>query len=74
MSFLLTALGVLIVLWALSYLLTRSRRRMRTRDRVDTTPAESPRPEKSEWSRSDLIALASLVIGTLLGVVGLLAR
>jgi hypothetical protein len=69
------ALGVFIVVCALLFLLRRRRRRSTivlgsagaAMGRREPVPAEP-------WTRSDRIALASLVVGAVLGLLGLLAR
>ena len=76
MAFLLSVLGVLMVVWALFFLLTHRRSR-------PTSPVNAGRkeagpvtvsPPQGPWTRGDRIAFASLVVGGVLGVLGLLAR
>lgn len=75
-SFLLSVLGVLMVVWALSFLLTHRRRQPAPRSGrgTPTAEAERSRPPRAPWTRSDRIAMASLVVGAVLGVLGLFTR
>lgn len=76
MSFLLNVLGALIIVGALIFLLTRRRRRTIALEAAVATGAGpvSVGHTAGPWTRSDRIAFASLVVGAVLGVLGLLAR
>lgn len=74
MSFLLSVVGLLIVVWALTFLVVRRHRRTIAPGNAGTQPAHAAGASTAgPWSRSDRIALASLVVGAVLGVLGLFA-
>ena len=75
-ALLLSALGVFIVVCALLFLLTRRRHPTIALNgagsaRRGREPAGVP---SGPWTRSERIALASLVVGAVLGILGLFAR
>ncbi|MBD8871164.1 hypothetical protein [Nocardioides donggukensis] len=70
MAFLFTVVGVVLVVGALAFLVLH-----RTSRAVRQPTHAAPEATRGEpWTRSDRLALASLVVGIVFGVLGLIVR
>ncbi len=70
---LLTLMSILLISWALWFLISRlARRRAISRANGSTGGRQPDQGSGGRWTRQDRLALASLVVGTLLGVLALL--